>query len=311
MMKTYENAGQLIGKTPLIRLLRLKEALGLQADILAKAESFNAAGSVKDRIAQSMVDAAEKAGKLKPGGIMVEASSGNTGIGLAMVAAVKGYKLILTMPDTMSLERRQLLKAYGARLALTPGDQGMPGAMEKAEQIARENPGSVYIRQFENPANPRAHYEGTGPEIEEAAGGRVDLFVAGVGTGGTITGAGRYLRERHPGLGIVAVEPAGSPVLSGGEKGRHRIQGIGAGFVPKVLDTKIYGRVITITDEEAAGTARLLARTEGLLCGISSGAALRAAIRLAREEGNQGKAIVAVLPDAGDRYLSGGLFEAG
>ena len=310
-MKTYENAGQLIGKTPLIRLGRLRETLGLQADILAKAESFNTAGSVKDRIARSMVDAAEQSGQLKPGGTLVEASSGNTGIGLALLAAMRGYKLILTMPDTMSLERRQLLKAYGARLALTPGDQGMPGAMEKAEQITRENPGSVFIRQFENQANPQAHYEGTGPEIEEATGGRVDIFVAGIGTGGTVTGAGRYLRERHPDIKIVAVEPAGSPILSGGEKGKHKIQGIGAGFVPKVLDTTIYDRVMAVTDEDAADAARLLAHTEGLLCGISSGAALKAAILLAREEENRGKAIVAVLPDAGDRYLSGGLFEVG
>jgi len=308
-MKIYEQAGQLIGKTPLIRLSRLKEALGLQADILAKAESFNAAGSVKDRIARYMVNAAEKSGQLKPGGILVEASSGNTGIGLAMVAAVRGYQLILIMPDTMSLERRQLLSAYGAKLVLTDGDKGMPGAMERAEQIVRENPGSVYVRQFENQANPQAHYEGTGPEIEEASGGRVDLFVSGIGTGGTITGAGRFLRERHPELEVVAVEPAGSPVLSGGEKGKHKIQGIGAGFVPKVLDTSIYDRILTITDEDAAATARLLARTEGLLCGISSGAALKAAIQLAQEEGNRGKAIVVVLPDAGDRYLSVGLFE--
>ncbi|MDD4081498.1 MAG: cysteine synthase A [Eubacteriales bacterium] len=309
-MKILDSVGGLIGNTPLIRLSRLKESLGLKADILVKAESFNAAGSVKDRIAQYMVDAAEQSGQLKPGGTLVEASSGNTGIGLAMVAAVRGYQLILTMPDTMSLERRQLLSAYGARLVLTPGEGGMPGAMEKAEQIVRENPGSVFVRQFENEANPRAHYEGTGPEIEEATGGEIDIFVSGIGTGGTITGAGRYLRQRHPDLEIVAVEPAGSPVLSGGEKGAHKIQGIGAGFVPKVLDTAIYNRVMAITDEDAAATARLLARAEGLLCGISSGAALHAAILLAKEETNQGKTIVAVLPDAGDRYLSNGLFEA-
>lgn len=307
-MRTYENTVQLIGGTPLIHLNRLQEALGLSADLLAKAESFAPAGSVKDRIAREMVAAAEDSGQLQPGGTLVEASSGNTGIGLALVAAARGYKLILTMPDTMSLERRQLLVAYGAELVLTDGAQGMPAAMAEAERITAANPGAVYVKQFENQANPKAHYETTGPEIEQAAHGRVDIFVSGVGTGGTITGAGRYLRERHPNLEIVAVEPAGSPILSGGEKGKHKIQGIGAGFVPKVLDTGIYNRVLTVTDEDAAAAARLLARKEGLLAGISSGAALDAAIRLAREPQNEGKSIVVILPDAGSRYLSVGLF---
>lgn len=310
-MKISESTSQLVGATPLIRLSTLQKKLGLKAEILAKAESFNPAGSIKDRIAREMINAAEESGELKPGGLLVEASSGNTGIGLAMVAAARGYRLILTMPDTMSMERRQLLQAYGAQLVLTEGANGMPGAMEKARQIANEHPGSVYIRQFENPANPKAHYENTGPEIEQATNGRVDLFVTGVGTGGTITGAGRYLKERHPELEIVAVEPANSPVLSGGAKGKHKIQGIGAGFVPKVLDTTIYNRIITVTDEDAAETTRLLAQTEGLLCGISSGAALKAAIQLAQEERNEGKTIVVVLMDAGSRYLSGGLFEVG
>ena len=310
-MKISESTSQLVGATPLIRLSTLQKKLGLKAEILAKAESFNPAGSIKDRIAREMINAAEESGELKPGGLLVEASSGNTGIGLAMVAAARGYRLILTMPDTMSMERRQLLQAYGAQLVLTEGANGMPGAMEKARQIANEHPGSVYIRQFENPANPKAHYENTGPEIDQAANGRVDLFVTGVGTGGTITGAGRYLKERHPELEIVAVEPANSPVLSGGAKGKHKIQGIGAGFVPKVLDTTIYNRIITVTDEDAAETTRLLAQTEGLLCGISSGAALKAAIQLAQEERNEGKTIVVVLMDAGSRYLSGGLFEVG
>ncbi len=310
-MKTYENTVQLVGGTPLIHLNRLEQDLGLKASILAKAENFNPAGSVKDRIAREIVNTAEAQGLLKPGGLIVEASSGNTGIGLAMVAAARGYRLILTMPDTMSLERRQLLEAYGAQLVLTDGAKGMPAAMEEAERIVKENPGALYARQFENEANPRAHYETTGPEIEQAAHGRVDLFVSGVGTGGTITGAGRYLKERHPELAIVAVEPSGSPVLSGGEKGKHKIQGIGAGFVPKVLDTGIYNRVITVSDEDAAQAARLLALKEGLLCGISSGAALHAAIQLAKEPDNAGKSIVVILPDAGSRYLSLGLFAQG
>lgn len=308
-MKTRKNIGRAIGKTPLIHLNRLQQELGLTADILAKAESLNPAGSVKDRIALSMVKAAEQDGSLKPGGLIVEASSGNTGIGLAMVAAARGYRLILTMPDTMSLERRQLLNAYGARLILTDGAGGMPAAMEKAREIVSENPGSVYVQQFENPANPQAHYDTTGPEIARAVHGRLDIFVAGVGTGGTITGAGRYLKEQFPDLEIVAVEPAGSPVLSTGQKGKHKIQGIGAGFVPEVLDTDIYHQVLTVTDEDAAQTARLLARTEGLLCGISSGAALHAALSLAREDRNSGKSIAVILPDAGNRYLSGGLFD--
>lgn len=300
-----------VGDTPLIRLSRLEERSGLQARILAKAECFNPAGSVKDRIALEMVLTAEDAGALRPGGLLVEASSGNTGIGLAMAAAARGYRLILTMPDTMSLERRQLLSAFGAELVLTDGAQGMPAAMEKAEEIARAHPGSVYVRQFENPANPLAHYRTTGPEIFRDAEGQVDVFVSGVGTGGTITGAGRYLKEQNPGVEIVAVEPAASPVLSGGPKGKHKIQGIGAGFVPKVLDTSIYSRIIAVTDGDAAAMARLLARTEGLLCGISSGAALHAAATLARRPEYRDKAIVVVLPDAGDRYLSIDLFTEG
>ncbi len=310
-MNTYESAGQLVGNTPLVRLRRLEEEKGLRAAVLGKAEFMNPAGCVKERIAKTMIQQAEADGLLKPGGLIVEASSGNTGIGLAMMAASRGYRLILTMPDTMSVERRQLLAAYGARLILTEGARGMVGAMEKAEEIVRENPGSFYARQFENPANPRAHYETTGPEIDRDTGGRVDVFVAGVGTGGTITGAGRYLRERHPGVLIVAVEPAGSPVLSGGEKGKHKIQGIGAGFIPGVLDTGIYDQVIRVTDEDAAAAARLLARSEGLLCGISSGAALHAAMELAKTEEHRGGNIVVILPDAGSRYLSGGLFEVG
>ena len=309
-MKTFNRNSDLIGKTPLVHLVRLQKKLGLKADILAKVEGFNPAGSVKDRIALYIVDEAEKQGLLKEGGLIVEASSGNTGIGLAMVAASRGYRLILTMPDSMSLERRQLLAAYGATLVLTPGADGMPGAMKKAEEIVAENPGSLYARQFENEANPKAHYETTGPEIEQATHGRVDRFVAGGGTGGTITGAGKYLRERNPKLEIVAVEPTGSPVLSGGQKGKHAIQGIGAGFVPKVLDTGIYNRILTVTDEASKEAARLLATTEGLLCGISSGAALEAAIQLAREEQNAGKSIVVILPDSGNRYLSNGLFDA-
>ncbi|MDI9521594.1 MAG: cysteine synthase A [Bacillota bacterium] len=310
-MKTFVRNSELIGKTPLVYLVRLQKHLGLKADILAKVEGFNPAGSIKDRVAMFMVDEAEKAGELRPGGLIVEASSGNTGIGLAMVAAARGYKLILTMPDSMSKERAQLLSAYGAQLVLTPGAEGMAGAIKKAEQIASENPGSLYARQFENEANPRAHYATTGPEIERAAHGRIDIFVASVGTGGTITGTGRYLREKHPNLEVVAVEPSGSPVLSGGKSGRHAIQGIGAGFVPKVLDTGIYDRVIAVTDEASKHMTRLLATKEGLLCGISSGAAMEAAAQLAREDRNAGKSIVVILPDTGSRYLSDGLFSDG
>ena len=310
-MKIFDSVDGLIGNTPLIHLKRLEEKLGLNAHILAKAEFLNPGGCVKERIAMSMIDAAEEAGTLEPGGLLVEASSGNTGIGLAMLAAARGYRLILTMPDTMSVERRQLLSAYGAKLVLTEGALGMKGAMAKAEEITRDNPGSVYVRQFENQANPLIHYQTTGPEIEADTGGDLDIFVVGVGTGGTITGAGRYLRERHPGLQIIAVEPSASPVLSGGEKGKHKIQGIGAGFVPEVLDTDIYDSVITVSDEEAAVYTRLLARSEGLLCGISSGAALQAAVTLAKRPENKGKRIVVVFPDAGYRYLSGSLFEEG
>ncbi len=307
-MSVYKSSDQLIGNTPLVRLNRIEKAENLKAVLLGKAESMNPAGCVKERIAKTMIDEAEAAGLLKPGALLVEASSGNTGIGLAMMAAARGYRLILTMPDTMSVERRQLLTAYGAELVLTDGALGMPGAMGKAEEIVRENPGSWYARQFENPANPRAHYQTTGPEIERDTKGLADILVAGVGTGGTITGAGRYLKERHPGIRIIAVEPSGSPVLSGGPKGKHKIQGIGAGFVPKVLDTDIYDQVITVSDEDAAEATRLLARLEGLLCGISSGAALHAAMTLAQKEENRGRNIVVILPDAGSRYLSGGLF---
>lgn len=297
-----------IGQTPLVALDRIIERFGLSASILAKVEGQNPAGSVKDRIALAMVDRAEQDGLLAPGGLIVEASSGNTGIGLALVAASRGYRLALTMPDTMSLERRQLLEAYGAQLHLTPGERGMVGAMEKAQQIVEENPGSFYARQFENPANPQVHYLSTGPEIWQQSQGQVDILVAGVGTGGTITGAGKYLKEQKPGLEVFAVEPTGSPVLSGGHKGKHRIQGIGAGFVPAVLDTGIYKGILQVGDEDAAEAARLLTREEGLLAGISAGAALFAAMALARKPEHAGKTIVVVLPDSGSRYLSSGLF---
>ena len=308
-MTHYLSIEDCIGNTPLVRLQRLPGST--TNTLLLKLEGNNPAGSVKDRPAINMIKSAEARGQIRPGDTLIEATSGNTGIGLAMAAAARGYRLILTMPDTMSLERRQLLSAFGAELVLTDGAQGMPAAMEKAEEIARAHPGSVYVRQFENPANPLAHYRTTGPEIFRDAEGQVDVFVSGVGTGGTITGAGRYLKEQNPGVEIVAVEPAASPVLSGGPKGKHKIQGIGAGFVPKVLDTSIYSRIIAVTDGDAAAMARLLARTEGLLCGISSGAALHAAATLARRPEYRDKAIVVVLPDAGDRYLSIDLFTEG
>lgn len=304
-MKAYKDVLSLIGNTPLVRLNRLVPEGG--AEVWAKLEGQNPGGSVKDRIALAMVEAAEKGGLLKPGGTIIEPTSGNTGIGLAMVAAVKGYGLILTMSETMSLERRQLLQAFGARLELTPGARGMMGAVERAEEIYRENPGYFMPQQFENPANPEIHRKTTGPEIIEAFGGAPEGFVAGVGTGGTITGVGEALREKNSDVWIAAVEPAASPVLSGGEPGPHKIAGIGAGFFPGILNTGIYNEVIPVADEDAAGTARELSNNEGLLCGISSGAALWAALRVSRKLG-RGKRVVVILPDRGERYLSTGLF---
>ncbi|MBQ9860526.1 MAG: cysteine synthase A [Clostridia bacterium] len=298
----------LIGGTPLLELNNLKKAYGLQATLLAKLEGMNPAGSAKDRVGAAMIAAAEAEGKLQAGATIIEPTSGNTGIGLAAVAASKGYKVILTMPDTMSAERMGLLRAYGAELVLTPGARGMAGAIEKAKELAADIPGSLMAGQFDNPANPQAHYVATGPEIWADTDGEVDVFVAGVGTGGTITGAGRYLKEKNPALQVVAVEPAGSPVLSGGQAGPHGLQGIGAGFVPTVLDTAVYDRVAQVTEEEAYAAARELARREGVLCGISSGAALHAALELAADPAYAGKTIVVLLPDVGDRYLSTPLY---
>jgi len=308
-MARVENITELIGATPLLHLARYGQEQRVGATLLAKLEYFNPAGSVKDRIAIAMVDAAEASGALKPGAVIIEPTSGNTGIGLAMVAAARGYKLVLTMPETMSVERRQLLSAYGAQLVLTKGSEGMKGAIEVAEKLSSKIPGSFIPAQFDNPINPVIHYYMTGPEIWEEARGAVDYFVAGVGTGGTITGVGRYLRERNPLVNVVAVEPAGSPLLSQGKTGPHAIQGIGAGFVPKVLDTKIYNEVIAITDDDAFAAARALAQTEGALVGISSGAALAAATQIARRPEAVGKSIVVILPDTGERYLSAGLFD--
>lgn len=299
---------ELIGKTPLLELCNLKRNLALQATVLAKLEYLNPAGSVKDRVAKAMLDDAERRGVLKPGGTVIEPTSGNTGIGLCAVAAARGYRAIIVMPDSMSAERISLMKAYGARVVLTPGAEGMSGAIAKAETIAKETPGSFLAGQFDNPANPQAHYDTTGPEIWQATQGKVDAFVAGIGTGGTITGTGRYLREQNPAIEILGVEPAGSPVLSQGKAGKHGLQGIGAGFVPKVLDTTVYDRLITVTEEDAYAAARLLGKTEGVLVGISSGAALHAALELAAQPENAGKNIVVLLPDTGDRYLSTGLF---
>lgn len=309
MSRIYTSAEELIGHTPLVRLLRTEKALGLRARLLVKLESFNPGGSVKDRVALSMLDAAEAEGRLAPGAVIIEPTSGNTGIGLALVAAARGYRVMLVMPETMSAERRQLMQAYGAELVLTPGEKGMAGAIERAEALLRELPGSILAGQFDNPANPEAHRRSTGPEIWEDTDGEVDVFVAGVGTGGTITGTGEYLREKKPGVRIVAVEPQGSPVLSGGKPGTHRLQGIGAGFVPAVLNREIYDEVFPVADGDAIVAARALARREGLLAGISSGAALHAAISLARRPENAGKTIVALLPDTGTRYLSTGAFE--
>ena len=308
MSKIYSSADQLIGKTPLLELTNIEKKYGLKARILAKVEYFNPAGSVKDRVAKMMLDDAEAAGILKPGSTIIEPTSGNTGIGLASIAAARGYKIIIVMPDTMSVERRQLMKAYGAELVLTPGAQGMSGAIAKAEELAREIPGSFIPSQFTNPSNPKAHLLTTGPEIWEDTDGNVDFFVAGVGTGGTITGVGQYLKSKNGDIKVIAVEPASSPVLSQGHGGPHKIQGIGAGFVPAVLDTTVYDEVIPIENEAAFASGREIGRTEGILVGISSGAALNAAIQVAQRPENEGKTIVVLLPDTGDRYLSSQMF---
>ena len=308
MSNIYTSADQLIGRTPLLELTHIEKELGLDARILAKMEYFNPAGSVKDRIAKAMIDEAEKSGKLKPHSVIIEPTSGNTGIGLASVAAARGYRIIIVMPETMSVERRQLMKAYGAELVLTEGAKGMKGAIAKAEELAKEIPDSFIPSQFTNPANPKAHIDTTGPEIWEDTDGRVDIFVAGVGTGGTVTGVGEYLKSKNPNVKIVAVEPASSAVLSTGVAGAHKIQGIGAGFVPEVLNTKIYDEIIAVTNDDAFATGRLIGRREGVLVGISSGAAAWAAIQLAKRPENKGKNIVVLLPDTGDRYLSTPLF---
>ncbi len=308
MTKIYTSADQLIGKTPLLELTHLEKALGLEAKLVAKLEYFNPAGSVKDRIAKAIIEDAEATGRLKEGSVIIEPTSGNTGIGLASVAAAKGYRLIITMPETMSVERRQLIKAYGAELVLTEGAKGMKGAIAKAEELQAEIPNSIIAGQFINPANPKAHKETTGPEIWEDTDGEVDIFVAGVGTGGTVTGVGEYLKSKKESVKVVAVEPADSPVLSKGTAGAHKIQGIGAGFVPEVLNTSVYDEVIPVTNDDAFATGKLLGKNEGVLVGISSGAALWAAIELAKRPENKGKTIVALLPDTGDRYLSTPLF---
>ena len=307
-MKVYEKITELIGKTPLLKLSNYIKNHSLEADIYAKLEYFNPAGSVKDRIARAMIDDAEAKGLLKEGSVIIEPTSGNTGIGLASVGASRGYKVILTMPETMSVERRNLLKAYGAQLVLTDGAKGMNGAIEKANELAKETPGSFIPGQFVNPANPDIHRKTTGPEIWEDTDGQVDIFVAGVGTGGTLSGVGEYLKSKNPNVKVVAVEPAGSPVLSKGTPGPHKIQGIGAGFVPDTLDTKVYDEIITIENEEAFEAGRELARKEGVLVGISSGAAVAAATKLALRPENKGKKIVALLPDTGERYLSTPMF---
>ena len=308
MSKIYTSADQLIGRTPLLELTHIEAAEGLQAKILGKLEYFNPAGSVKDRIAKAMIDDAEASGKLKPGSVIIEPTSGNTGIGLASVAAARGYRIIIVMPETMSVERRQLMKAYGAELVLTDGAKGMKGAIAKADELAREIPNSFVPGQFVNPANPDAHKRTTGPEIWEDTDGKVDIFVAGVGTGGTVTGVGEYLKSQNPAVKVVAVEPATSPVLSKGVAGAHKIQGIGAGFVPDVLNTKVYDEVIPVANEDAFAAGKLVGHREGVLVGISSGAAVWAAIELAKRPENKGKTIVVLLPETGDRYLSTPLF---
>ena len=304
MANIYKGTLGLIGNTPLVEVTNIEKELGLKARVLVKLEYFNPAGSVKDRIAKAMIEDAEKKGILKEGSVIIEPTSGNTGIGLASIAAAKGYRIILTMPETMSVERRNILKAYGAEIVLTSGAKGMKGAIAKANELAEEIEGSFIPGQFENPANPTAHYKTTGPEIYEQTEGKVDIFVAGVGTGGTISGIGKYLKEKNPEVKVVAVEPASSPVLSTGKGGAHKIQGIGAGFVPETLDTKIYDEIITVENEDAFATGKEMAKTEGILVGISSGAALYAAKELAKREENAGKTIVVLLPDGGDRYLS-------
>ena len=308
MSKVYTSVTELIGRTPLIELVNIEKKYDLKAKVVAKLELFNPAGSVKDRVAKAMVEDAEKSGKLKKGSTIIEPTSGNTGIGLASVATAKGYKTILTMPETMSVERRNLLKAYGAEIVLTDGTKGMSGAIAKAKELEKEIDGGIILGQFENPANPKAHFDTTGPEIWEDTDGNVDFFVAGVGTGGTITGTGEYLKEKKPEVKIVAVEPASSPVLSEGVSGPHKIQGIGAGFVPETLNTSIYDEIIKVENEDAFETGKYLAAEEAILAGISSGAALYAAIQLAKREENKGKTIVVLLPDNGDRYYSTPLF---
>ena len=308
MSKIFTSADQLIGKTPLLELVHIEKAQGLEAKVLGKLEYFNPAGSVKDRIAKAMIDDAEQKGLLKPGSVIIEPTSGNTGIGLASVAAARGYRIIIVMPETMSVERRQLMKAYGAELVLSDGAKGMKGAIAKADELAKEIPNSFIPGQFVNPANPAVHKATTGPEIWEDTDGKVDIFVAGVGTGGTVTGVGEYLKSQNPHVKVVAVEPAASPVLSKGVSGSHKIQGIGAGFVPDVLDTQVYDEIIPVENDDAFATGKLIGKKEGVLVGISSGAAVWAAIQLAKRPENKGKTIVALLPDTGDRYLSTPLF---
>ena len=310
MSRIYSSADELIGSTPLLEVKNIEREEGLKARVLVKLEYFNPAGSVKDRVAKAMIDDAEEKGLLKPGSVIIEPTSGNTGIGLASVAAARGYRIIIVMPETMSVERRQLMKAYGAELVLSEGSKGMKGAIAKADELAKEIPGAFIPGQFVNPANPAAHYAATGPEIWADTDGQVDIFVAGVGTGGTITGVGQYLKEQNPAVKVVAVEPASSPVLSEGRSGAHMIQGIGAGFVPEVLDTGVYDEIVPVTNENALSTGRRMGRSEGVLVGISSGAALWAAVELAKRPENAGKTIVALLPDTGDRYLSTPMYGA-
>jgi len=310
MGSIYPSVTQIIGRTPLLALSRIREKEGLSARILAKLERMNPAGSAKDRVALSMIEDAERRGVLAPGGVLIEPTSGNTGIGLCAVAAARGYRALIVMPDSMSVERQLLMKAYGAQLVLTPGEKGMAGAIEKANELARTIPGALLCGQFDNPANADAHRRTTGPEIFEDTDGEVDCFVAGVGTGGTITGVGEYLKEKKPGVRVVGVEPAGSPVLSGGKAGAHGLQGIGAGFVPGVLNVHVIDEIMTVNEEEAYAAARMIAREEGVLCGISSGAALHAALKLARRREYAGRMIVVLLPDSGERYLSTALYQA-